>query len=1156
MKKVLYLFAFAVLGFMQPAFSNNIAVSNVSLTGQNISNGPNNALNFALVQFDLSWENSWRLGYSTGINNWDAAWVFVKYRVNGGNWTHASLNNSGHDDGSGTTLDIEAGLLTPGSAFNATTNPAMGCFFYRNAAGTGNISNTGLQLRWNYGANGLNDNALVEVKVFAIEMVYVPQGGFDAGESSPINPLANVASSASVTFQLTGNGANGGTTFTDESVAANAITRTGNTVYSTAQSQFGGSSVYFDGTNDNLQIGAVNDADFDFGSGDFTIELYCRPDFVGGRCLVSYAGGGQAGIEGWNLQLENSGNSGQLKFLTWGGTSINLGGGTITTGVWQHVAAVRSGNTLTLYVNGSQVATTTISGALHTMGGQSKYLQLGEAAYYGGSNDYSGYISHVRITKGAARPTTDFAHAAHNLVGHLRSATESLALRIGSESALTLGGSASGNMVSVSQTPGQTTADDFSVSSTQSLGANFPKGHKAFYCMKTEISQQQYVNFLNTLTRAQQDARTATTLASGTTSVTNRYVMSNTSTLSNRNGIRCDASIHTSNPITFYSDFNGNGTGGESGDGLGIACNFLSWADGAAYIDWAGLRPMTELEFEKAARGSRANTISEYAWGSNSATAAATLSNSGANNETVSTGNAIYGTSAIGGPMRTGAFAKSGTGRSAAGGSLYGILDLSGNVEERVVNIGSTAGRSYTGVHGNGALSVAGEADASNWPASTGDGAGFRGGAWNTVLARLRTSDRMRANVVDATRAAGYGFRGARTVNCTAPASSIVFGGGSDYAHLNSSPSRSVSGATDYLWNSDFAISGGQGTSTITLAAQNAFLTGRLMSAPVNTCGAGTEVSITLTFLDTTQFASLTGGTITNYTGDGTNGINGVNYRVHTFTSGTSTSFNGFPGLRIDYLVIGGGGGGGGSGNMTPAGGGGAGGYRTNVTGQISGGGASAESPIVLFSGTPLTLIVGAGGNGGSDYFNTNGTNGGSSSISGTGITAITALGGGLGAAGASNWGGNAGRGFTGGSGGGANGGANQGSGTVNQGFAGGTSNGAWDASGRGGGGGGAGALGVNWSSTSGGAGGSGVSSTITGTSVSRAGGGGGSGGTGTRGSGASGGGDGGVHSSPNGVSASANTGSGGGAGSASSGGGASGGNGGSGIVILRYTRP
>ena len=1125
MKKIFSFFALALLLWAHVARANNIAVSNVSLTGQNIIAGPNNALNFALVQFDLSWENSWRLSYSTGINNWDAAWVFVKYRVNGGNWNHAHLNNTGHDDGSGTTLDIEAGLLTPGSAFNATTNPAMGCFFYRNAAGTGNISNTSLQLRWNYGANGLNDNALVEVKVFAIEMAYVPQGGFDAGESSTINPLANDASSASVTFQLTGNGSNGGTTFTDESAAANAITRTGNTVYSTAQAKFGGSSVYFDGSNDNLSIGAVNDADFNFGSGDFTIELYVRPDGTGGGTPISYVGGSFA-AEGWALRTST-----QLQFATYNNSSnptLNLTGGTIAANTWHHIAVTRSGTTLTGYVNGIQAFTTTLNGNLHTMGGQNKYLQLGEQYYSHVSDDWAGHISHVRITKGVARPVSEFSHAAHDVLGHLRSATESLAMRMGSESAITLGGTASGNLVS--QTPGQTTADDFSVSSTQSLGANFPKGHKAFYCMKTEISQQQYVNFLNILTRTQQAARTATSLGAGTTSVTNRYVMSNTSTISNRNGIRCDASIHTSNPLTFYCDFNGNGTGGEAGDGGWIACNFLSWADGAAYMDWAGLRPMTELEFEKAARGFRGNAISEYAWGSNSAIAAATLSNSGANNETVSTGNAIYGSNAIGGPLRTGSFAKSGTGRTAAGGSLFGILDLSGNLEERVVNIGSSTGRLFTGLHGNGSLTAGGDADASNWPSSTGAGAGFRGGAWNTVLARLRTSDRMRANVVDATRAAGYGFRGVRTVNCTAPSSSITLSGTALFNTSNPNQTYTASGGTNYLWtlSSAFTINSGQGTGTLSITGPNSPTRGVIYCTDANACGLGSESQLVVyTVSNSVPTILASGGTITSFIGNGTNGTNGRAYVVHSFTTVGTSSFVPFVPLSdVEYLIIGGGG----AGGLGFGGGGGAGGLLTNIGGTL-----------LSLSASSTSIVVGAGGSSTSNI----GNNGGNSSFAGQ-----TAIGGGGG------YGGYGGTGASGGSGGGAGGRwaqGSSGSGTIGQGNAGGNHL----TEGGGAGGGGAGSAGQSKTTVfSGSPGGAGLSNSISGISVMYAGGGGGASGdratSGTGGSGGGGSGGGGCCGIINigGRAGTPNTGGGGGGGDISAG------SGGSGIVIIRYPMP
>ncbi len=45
------------------------------------------------------------------------------------------------------------------------------------------------------------------------------------------------------------------------------------------------------------------------------------------------------------------------------------------------------------------------------------------------------------------------------------------------------------------------------------------------------------------------------------------------------------------------------------------ACNRVLWHDGATYADWAGLRPMTELECEKACRGPVYPVTGEYAWG-------------------------------------------------------------------------------------------------------------------------------------------------------------------------------------------------------------------------------------------------------------------------------------------------------------------------------------------------------------------------------------------------------------------------------------------------------------------------------------------------------------------------------------------------------------
>jgi hypothetical protein len=137
----------------------------------------------------------------------------------------------------------------------------------------------------------------------------------------------------------------------------------------------------------------------------------------------------------------------------------------------------------------------------------------------------------------------------------------------------------------------------------------------------------------------------------------------------------------------------------------------------------------------------------------------------------------------------------------------------------------------------------------------------------------------------------------------------------------------------------------------------------------------------------------------------------------------------------IDFLCIGGGGGGG-TGANSPynraGGGGGAGGYRNSYASEASGGGGSSETPIAdIDTGIVLTVVVGAGGAGGTGE-SVAGTVGGNSSIVGTGVS-ITSNGGGYGATVA----GNGGAGGSGGGGGATNGSTSGGAGTSNQGYAG-----------------------------------------------------------------------------------------------------------------------
>src|SRR5687768_9284373 len=168
--KAILSFVFLLFG-INISWCNNIQVSNVSLTGQNTSE------DFTMVEFDISWENSWRV--IGGPNNWDAAWIFIKYRIGAGPWLHAWLNDLGHTSCGGTI--ISTGLFNTSEAFDTLSNPALGIFLYRDGAGNGTLSCENVQIRWNYGVNMVSDDAQIDVKVFAIEHVYVPTGSFKIG---------------------------------------------------------------------------------------------------------------------------------------------------------------------------------------------------------------------------------------------------------------------------------------------------------------------------------------------------------------------------------------------------------------------------------------------------------------------------------------------------------------------------------------------------------------------------------------------------------------------------------------------------------------------------------------------------------------------------------------------------------------------------------------------------------------------------------------------------------------------------------------------------------------------------------------------------------------------------------------------------------------
>jgi len=491
-------------------FSNNIAISTVSTFGQ----VP--ASDYTFVQFDLNWDNSWRT--STGPSNWDAAWVFVKYKIDGGtgctagDWEHATLSTTSADH-SVTTDNGIVDVIT-------STADGKGVFLYRNADGTGSINWDQVRLRWNYGVDGLLDACEVTIKVFAVEMVYVPQSNF---------------------------------------------------------------------------------------------------------------------------------------FLGSGGTSD----------------------------------------------------------------------------------------------GEFESATSGSPLLITSDASITLGGGGAGSLGNNNTTGQNGAADDFNDVTSQTLPAAFPLGYDAFYCMKYELSNEQYSDFLNSLTATQQGTRASTIIAGN--------FHGNSATPLTRSGLKCRIAPSGSSPGLYGCDLDDDETYNEvASDGLNIAIGRISWPDVAGYLDWSGLRPFTETEYEKACRGNQLPVVGEYAWGTASrhSSTYTALTNSGAEDElpnapsaSTTIGNVVYSTTHSAGPLRVGVFATASSTRVISGATYYGIMEMTGNVWENAVSLGSIAGRAFTGLHGDGSLNTNGQADVDYWPGINGNNS-------------LTTANAVYGGTTGVTGRAGIGFHG------------------------------------------------------------------------------------------------------------------------------------------------------------------------------------------------------------------------------------------------------------------------------------------------------------------------------------------------------------------------------------------------------------
>jgi hypothetical protein len=166
----------------------------------------------------------------------------------------------------------------------------------------------------------------------------------------------------------------------------------------------GTSVISMDGTGDSIY--AASSSDFNFGTGDFTLEAWINNNGSGNEAIFAHF---TSGTDKWYFIADYSNDSLAIYDRVSGLDAESKQGGSngasITNGAWHHVAAVRSSGVVKFYIDGKgqdNQATPTLPAANF---GKTATCYIGEDGQ--GSDYWNGYFGPLRISN-SARYTADF----------------------------------------------------------------------------------------------------------------------------------------------------------------------------------------------------------------------------------------------------------------------------------------------------------------------------------------------------------------------------------------------------------------------------------------------------------------------------------------------------------------------------------------------------------------------------------------------------------------------------------------------------------------------------------------------------------------------------------------------------------------------------
>jgi len=172
---------------------------------------------------------------------------------------------------------------------------------------------------------------------------------------------------------------------------------------------FGGAgAVSFDGSGDYLEL--ADSADFDFGSGEFTVEAFIQGANGGSRTASVVLNQSIGNASSDSAFYFGAGNTGTSLYLSTSGTAwtnyIECAGLVHNSG-WHHIAWQRRGDVMEIYVDGIKQTVDSgnaaITGSVYN---SSRSIDVGRQSTSG--SNFLGHISNLRVIKGTALYTSNF----------------------------------------------------------------------------------------------------------------------------------------------------------------------------------------------------------------------------------------------------------------------------------------------------------------------------------------------------------------------------------------------------------------------------------------------------------------------------------------------------------------------------------------------------------------------------------------------------------------------------------------------------------------------------------------------------------------------------------------------------------------------------